>query len=113
MKMKVEVWRTGYGRRAILEHSPSGHAYLQGEGWVRTSEPVEVEFPEREKEAVLGEQLQALDVKEEALREEHAKQLDLIRQARDALRQLTFDNAAHVVDDLGGMTGDELSGGQS
>lgn len=65
-----------------------------GGEYVRATEYVDVEFPERERGDVIKAQLSALDAEEDKVREDSARKLANIADRRRSLLALTHDTGA-------------------
>lgn len=61
-----------------------------GSEYARVSEPVEVEFPPLSTEAVIKQQIDALDRTEQQIREDFQQKLDAIQNRRAELQALTY-----------------------
>lgn len=80
---------TNWGTATVVDAGMVGHY-----GYIATSEPLTVTFTPLPAEVVVQEQLAAIDVVENALRDELAKKVAALNERRNELRAITYNGDA-------------------
>lgn len=86
--MKVALYKDITYKHAVA--FPSGESFESMEGYARVSEFVDIEFPALTTDAVVKQQLDALDRAEGELRRQFQMKLDGIENRRAELKAITF-----------------------
>ncbi|MFA5875240.1 MAG: hypothetical protein WC901_00935 [Candidatus Margulisiibacteriota bacterium] len=92
MKMFVCVYKTTYGSNIISSSETKEECeYYENEGYVRITDWVEVDFPERSEGEIISSQVNAIDTLIEKTKEEFSQKIGKLNQKKQELLALTHE----------------------
>lgn len=92
MKKKIAVYTTEWGSEAISECC----GYLDGLGWTRITEPLEVDFVPRPEHELNPELVAKIDAEIEKISDKFMKELNQLKQKKAELLAITDQSAVAV-----------------
>jgi hypothetical protein len=95
MKIWCCVYRTSYGNNFVSSSDTKEEPkYYESEGYVRITDWVEVDFPEKSEGEILSAQVGAIDTLIEKTKEEFSQKIGKLNQKKQELLALTHEAEA-------------------